>query len=202
MQRLFPRRPGKGLLLHHLQVALQYRQWRAQLMTDVGKEVAPRPFQLVHLGHVTGDHQQLLLAVGHDADLQMPSVVQHQVERFREGLLFKILSKFGIAQQVEDILAVIVRPAQPKQLLGKTVTPEDHPLFGGEHHRIRQRLCAAAKAFDQAAQLATALFVAQLHLVQAIEQWLPAAVPRRRGHAAIHPQPPGELKQIPEVPDQ
>ncbi len=92
----------------------------------------------MHLGHVASDHQQLLLAVGHDADLQVTAVVQHEVERFCEGLLLKVLGELGVAQQVKDILAVIVRPAQPQQLLSKAVTPEDHPLFGGEHHRIRQ----------------------------------------------------------------
>ena len=81
VQGFFSGRPLQHLLLHHLQIALQHRQWGAQLMADVGEKVPPRPFQLMHLRHVARHHQPLLVAVGHHANFQMTGVIQHQIER-------------------------------------------------------------------------------------------------------------------------
>ncbi|VTM90748.1 Uncharacterised protein [Raoultella ornithinolytica] len=50
-------------------------------MADVGKKVAPRAFQLVHLRDIARHHQPLFVAVGHDADLQMTSGIEDQIER-------------------------------------------------------------------------------------------------------------------------
>ena len=169
MQRFLTRRPLKRLLLHHLQVALKHRQRRTQLVADVGKEVTSRALKLVHLGYVTCHHQPLPIAVGHHADFQMTTVVELKVMRTGKIALFQIQRELGITQKVKDILAIIIRPAQAQQLLREAITPEDCPFFCRQDHRVRQRLRTAAKAFDQASQLTTALFVTHLHLVQAVE---------------------------------
>ena len=170
-------------------------------MADVGEKVSPRPFQLVHLRDIARHHQQLFIAIGHHANFKMTAVIQHQIERFGKIAVFQIIGKFRVAQEVKDVLPVIVRPAQIQDLLGQTVAPEHHPFFGGQHHRIRQRLRPAAKALNQASQLTAALFITHLHLVQSVKQRLPAAAARRRRHAAINPQPPRQAHQIPEMPD-
>ena len=112
VQGFFPRRPLQYLLLHHLQIALQHRQRGAQFMADVGEKVPPRPFQLMHLRHVARHHQPLLIGVRHHANFQMASVIQHQVEWLRKITLFQIVGELGITQEVENILATVVRPAQ------------------------------------------------------------------------------------------
>ena len=134
-------------------------------MAHVGKKVTPRPFQLMHLRHITRHHQQLFVGIRHDANFQMPPGVEHQIERAREITRFQILRKLRITQQVKDVLPVIFRPAQTKNLLRQTVTPENTALFRGQHHRVGQRLRAATKAFNQIAQFAAAFFISQLHLV-------------------------------------
>ena len=202
VQRFFTRRAFKRLLLHHLQVALKHGQRGTQFVTDVGEEVATRPFQLVHLGDIARHHQPLLIAVGHHADLQMATVIELEIVRTGKITLFQVQRKLGITQKVEDILAIIVRPAQAQQLLRQAVTPEDRPFFGGQNHGIRQRLCAAAKTLNQASQLAATLFITHLHLMQSVQQRLPAAASRRRRHTSVNPQPPGEAQQVPEMPDQ
>ncbi|STD18071.1 Uncharacterised protein [Enterobacter asburiae] len=116
--------------------------------------------------------------------------------------LFQIQRELGIAQKVEDILAIVVGPAQAQQLLRKAVTPEDCPFFGCQNNGIRQRLCTAAKTLNQASQLAATLFITHLHLMQTVQQRLPAAASRRRRHTSVNPQPPREAQQVPEMPDQ
>ena len=159
-------------------------------MADVSEKVSPRPFQLVHLRNIARNHQQLFIAVGHHANLQMATVIQYQVERFRKIPVFQVIGKFRIAQEVKDVLPVIVRPAQIQDLLRQAVTPEHRAFFGGQHYRIRQRLRPAAKALNQVAQLTATLFITHLHLMQSVQQRLPAATTRRRRHAAVNPQPP------------
>ena len=171
-------------------------------MADVGKEITPRTFQLVHLRHVARHHQQLTVGIRHNADFQMATVIQHQMQRLEKIAFFEVLGKFGVTQQVEDVLPAIVGPAKPQQLLGKAITPEDRPFFRGQHHGVWQRLGAATKAFNQISQLAATLFITQLHLVKPVQQRLPAAAPRRRRHTSIDPQPPRQTQQIPEMPDQ
>ena len=163
-------------------------------MAHVGEEVASCPFQLVHLGDVTRHHQPLPIAVGHHTYFKMAAIVELQIMRTREITFFQILRELRITQKVEDVLAIIVRPAQAQQLLGETVTPEDCPLFRGQNHCIRQRFRTAAKAFNQASQLATALFITHLHLVQAVKQRLPAPASRGWRHTSVNPQPPGETQ--------
>ncbi len=138
-------------------------------MADVGKEVTSRALKLVHLGNVPRHHQPLPIAVGHHADLQMATVIELQIVRARKIPLFQIQRELGITQKVQDVLTIIIRPAQAQQLLREAITPEDCPFFCGQDHRVRQRLRTATKAFDQASQLTTALFVTHLHLVQAVE---------------------------------
>ncbi len=171
-------------------------------MADVCKEVATRPLQLVHLGNIARHHQPLLVAVGHHADFEMATVIELQIVRSGKITLFQVQRELGIAQKVEDILAIIIRPAQAQQLLRQTITPEDGPFFGGQNDRIRQRFRTAAKTLNQASQLAAALFITHLHLMQTVQQRLPAAASRRRRHTAVNPQPPGEAQQVPEMPDQ
>ncbi|MNR33499.1 hypothetical protein D3C85_1511750 [compost metagenome] len=124
----------------------------------------------------------------------MSAIVQHQIVRTRKVAFFQVMGEFGVTQEVQDVLAVIVRPAQPEQLLRQAVTPKNGPFFGGQNDGIWQRLRPAAKAFDQASQLATALFITHLHLVQAVQQRFPAAASWRWRHAAIDPQPPGKTQ--------
>ena len=70
------------------------------------------------------------------------------------------MAEFRIAQQVEDVLAVVFRPAEAEQMLRQPVAPEDIALDGGHHHRVRQRFGPAAKALDQQRQLAPAAAIA------------------------------------------
>ncbi len=112
MQRFLTRRPLKRLLLHHLQIALKHRQWRTQLVADVSKEVAASALKLVHLGNVTCHHQPLAIAVGHHADFQMATVIELKVVRAGKIPLFQIQRELGITQKVQDVLAIIIRPAQ------------------------------------------------------------------------------------------
>ena len=155
----------------------------------------------MHLRDIARHHQQLFVAIGHHANFQMAAIIQHQIERLGKVAVFHVISKFRIAQEVEDILPVIVGPAQIKDLLGQAVTPEHRAFFGGQHHRVRQGLRPAAKALNQASQLTAALFITHLHLVQTVQQGFPAAATRRRRHAAVDPQPPRQAHQIPEMPD-
>ena len=134
-------------------------------MAHIGKKVTPRPFQLMHLRDISRHHQQLFVGIRHDANLQMPPGVEHQIERAREITRFQILRKLRVTQQVKDVLPVIFRPAQAKNLLRQTVAPENTALFRGQHHRVGQRLRAATKAFNQIAQFTAAFFISQLHLV-------------------------------------
>ena len=171
-------------------------------MADVGKEVAPRALQLAHLGDVARHHQQLPFGVRHYAEFDVVCVVQLQRQRARELLLLQVVAEFRIAQQVEDVLAVVFRPAKAEQMLRQPVAPEDIAFDGGHHHRIRQRFGPAAKALDQQRQLAPAAAIALLHLIQAIEQRLPAPAAGRRRHAAVDPQPMGEFELVVEIPHQ
>ena len=138
-------------------------------MADVGKEVAARPFQLMHLRHITGHQQPLPFAVGHDAEFHMKFVVQHQRQRLVKIALAKIAGELRVTQQIEDILAIIFRPAQAKVLLRQAVTPENSALFRGQDHRIRQRFGPAAETLNQIAQFTPPPPVAQLHLVKPIK---------------------------------
>ncbi len=87
-------------------------------------------------------------------------------------------------------------------LLRQTVAPENGALFRGKHHRVGQRLGTAAEALDQVAQLAPPPPVAQLHLIEAVKQRLPARLSSGRRHGAIDPQPVRQPHQIIEVPQQ
>ncbi len=138
MQRFLTRRPLKRLLLHHLQVALKHRQGRTQLVADVGKEVTSRALKLVHLGNVPRHHQPLPIAVGHHADFQMATVIELQIVRARKIPLFQIQRELGITQKVQDVLTIIIRPAQAQQLLCEAIAPEDGPFFRRQDHRVRQ----------------------------------------------------------------
>ena len=111
VQRFFPRRPFQHLLLHHLEITLQYGERRAQLVADVGEKVAPRAFQLVHLRDIARHHQPLFIAIRHHANFQMTGIIEHQIKGLGEIAVFQIVSKLWVAQQVEDILPAIVRPA-------------------------------------------------------------------------------------------
>jgi DNA repair exonuclease SbcCD ATPase subunit len=84
--------------------------------------------------------------------------------RFTRSMLLS-QRKLRVTQQVKDVLPVIFRPAQTKNLLRQTVTPENTALFSGQHHCVGQRLRAATKAFNQIAQFTAAFFISQLHLV-------------------------------------
>ena len=119
----------------------------------------------MHLRDISRHHQQLFVGIRHDANLQMPPGIEHQIERAREITRFQILRKLRVTQQVKDVLPVIFRPAQAKNLLRQTVAPENTALFRGQHHRVGQRLRAATKAFNQIAQFTAAFFISQLHLV-------------------------------------
>jgi len=100
VQRFFTQRPFERLLVHHLQIALQHGQRRAQLMADVGEEIAPRAFELMHLRNVARHHQQLIFAVRHDAKLKVTAVIQHQMQWPVELLAAQIAREFRVAQQV------------------------------------------------------------------------------------------------------
>jgi hypothetical protein len=62
----------------------------------------------------------------------MATIIELQIMRTGKITLFQIQRELGIAQKVEDILAIIVRPAQAQQLLRQAVTPEDRPLRWSE----------------------------------------------------------------------
>ncbi|MOA40274.1 hypothetical protein D3C78_1621320 [compost metagenome] len=69
-------------------------------MADVGKEITTSPFKLVHLGHITRHHQPLLLAIGHNANLKVTTIVQHQIVRASKFTFFQIQREFGVTQKV------------------------------------------------------------------------------------------------------
>ncbi len=81
----------------------------------------------------------------------MATIIELQIVRAGKITLFQIQRKFGITQKVEDILTIIIGPAQAQQLLRKAVTPEDRPFFGRQNNGIRQRLCTAAKTLKEGA---------------------------------------------------
>ncbi len=116
-------------------------------MADVGKKVAPCPFQLMHLRDVTRHQQQVFLAVRHHADFQMATGVEHQIQRLAKLLFFKILRKFRVAQQVKDILPAVVRPAQTQHLLRQPLHQKIAPssvvritASGSDSAPLRKRL--------------------------------------------------------------
>ncbi|CNT80566.1 Uncharacterised protein [Salmonella enterica subsp. enterica serovar Bovismorbificans] len=84
MQRFLSSRPFQRLFLHHFQIALQYRQGRTQLMANVGEKVTSGAFKLMHLRHIARHHQELFIGIRHDADLQMPPGIEHQMKRTGE----------------------------------------------------------------------------------------------------------------------
>lgn len=73
----------------------------------------------------------------------MAPIIELQVVGAGKITLFQVQRELGITQKVEDVLAIIVRPAQAQQLLREAVTPEDRPFFGRQNDSIRQRLSAA-----------------------------------------------------------
>ncbi len=156
----------------------------------------------MHLRDITRHQQPLPFAIGHDAELHVKFVVQHQRQRLVEIALAKIAGELRITQQIEDILTIIFRPAQPKMLLGKAVTPENGALFGGQDHRIRQRLGTAAETLNQIAQFTPSPPVAELHLVKTIKQRFPAGTPGWWRHGAVEPQPVRQPHQIVKMPQQ
>ncbi|MNV65929.1 hypothetical protein D3C71_1586530 [compost metagenome] len=129
-------------------------------------------------------------------------VIQLQRQRAGELLLLQIVTELRITQQVENVLAIVFRPAETQQMLRQPVAPKDIAFDGSHHYRIGQRFRSATEAFDQQRQLTAPTTVPLLHLIQAVKQRFPAPAARRRRHAAVNPQPVGKFELIVEIPYQ
>ena len=74
--------------IEHVEVAMHDRQWRAQLVRDVGDEVAAHLFQPHQLADVARDQQPKLVGIGDQAQAQAQVAVR------RRG---RVHQRFGVA---------------------------------------------------------------------------------------------------------
>jgi hypothetical protein len=76
----------------------------------------------------------------------MTGVLSTRLSGFEKSV-FQVVGKFRIAQEVENILATVVRPAQIQDLLRQAITPENGPssvvsttASGNDSAPLRKRL--------------------------------------------------------------
>ncbi len=212
---------ARGLLLHHAEVVAgalrvelqlahrleetdQDRERRAQLVRDIGDEVAPHGLEALRLRDVAGEEQLLRCAVrnqlqgkqavaadrhAHGAPLAVPAARQ-------------IIHERRCADEVGDRLAEIGARVQPELGGRRVVEPFDAVLGVQDHYAVGQRLRRAAKAHQRIGEQLLAPAAVALVAVQGGENAVPGAAALR--HLAVDRagEPAREQREVPEVVEQ
>ncbi len=118
----------------HLEVTLDYRERRAQLVRYVAHEIAPHLLQVRLLGHIAHENEAVTVAKQRDGKLQrlLALSLHAQLQRVIKGTRNIVAVKGGQAHQVQQRLAAVCRVAQPQQALRGLIAPLDRA--GGCDH--------------------------------------------------------------------
>jgi hypothetical protein len=185
-------------LAHGLEEADQHGERGAQLVRDIGDEIAPHGLDSLGLGDIARQEQLLRLAVRHELQGEDRAADRHPDRR---GPLARreIVDERGSAHEVGDRLADVGARVEPELRGGGVVAPFDAAL-GVEHdHAVGKRLRGAAKARQRVLELAFAPHRCALVLVQRVQHLVPGAA--ALGHFAGHRvgEPASEPGEVPHV---
>jgi len=180
---------------------VDHGQRRAQLVRDVGHEVAADLFQAQQLAHVTGDQQPVIGRVGNQAQVEPDRRIDrggHVQDRFGIAAAGQPVRQRHRLQALDQRLAEVAGVVQAEQRGGRFVEPL-HALAVAvhHHHRIGQRGGGRTVAAQHVQQAPLARAHLQLVAIQQAVQFVPhsgavAHVPAMAGgQPAQHPaQPP------------
>ena len=130
-----------GRLRMRLEKARQHGQRRADLVRDVGDEVAPHRVGALALGHVLREHQLGAVAVAADRTAAMPGPrgSAHR-DRLVEAAGLQVGDERRRADQVGDALAPVALRVEAEVVGGARVAPLDLVARVEQQHAVRRRL--------------------------------------------------------------
>ncbi|MNI53183.1 hypothetical protein D3C73_1080040 [compost metagenome] len=143
LRALFFRQRVGGHVAQRFQKARQHRQRRAQLVRDVGHEVAARGLQAFNLRDVASDEQALVAGVGRQLHHHQPFLAllaQAHQDGVGPGRPVGVFHELRRAQQIQQIVATIGRQAQAQMLARHAVAPVNLEIFIQRNRAVRQGL--------------------------------------------------------------
>ncbi len=132
-------------IAHRLQEADQHRERRAQLVRDIGDEIAPHRLDALGLRHVAREQKLVRAAVGDDQQHDGGVVALHARRRcvLARG---QVVDEMRVADQVGDRLAEVAPGVDLQVRRRGAVAPLDAVGSVQDDDAVGQRLRGAAKA--------------------------------------------------------
>ncbi|CPO97650.1 Uncharacterised protein [Bordetella pertussis] len=191
-------------LAQRLQEAGEHCQRRAQLVRDVGDEIAPGGFQALDLGDIAGNQQALVAGVAGQVDHHDP-LLAVQAQAHQDGFgpvpAMRIGDEFGGAQQVQQVVAAVGRQAQAQVAPRHAVGPVDLEIFVERDHAVGQRLGGGQHALHGFARFGQFACARPRVAIQRRQDVVPGADGRRRRRFGVM-GPARHQVQAPAAPQQ
>ena len=191
-----------ALVLQRLQVARDHGEGRAQLVGDVGHEVAPDLLETRQLRDVPGEQQTLVGAVADqtDGEEHVPVLRRGKLDRSRLPLALQEILEQGVAHQVRHTLPQVLGHLQAEQPTGRGVEPLD-PVFTVQDDRgVRECRHRLAQALEGIGELALALARPLVDAVHLLVELAPDASSGWRMGLLPRPHPALQTVELQEDP--